>query len=173
MPVNLYTSLASDSKFIFPVHSEAKEWGTLSSPGVDAQPTSARAPASGRRRPSSGSRVRQAPRPSAEVLANVEESRLVEEPSRLIYPPSDAGGEWNSFAGLDGQSNERAAPVDRSAVDRSIQRASGGVVNEQVVGRGSTEGGEQALGGSMGGDSVDLLLARNEERLRRLEAIST
>jgi hypothetical protein len=83
------------------------------------------------------------------------------EESRLVYPTSDAGGEWNSFAGLD--SNDPAAAAAAVPV---LSRASG----EQMFGQGSSEG---ALDGSLGADSVDMLLARNEERLRRLDAIST
>ena len=138
--INLAQSLASDSKFIFPIHAQQTEWGTLKSPGLDPEP----AVDSGVRRPSSGRRAPKAP-PHAY------------EESRLVYPDSNTGGEWSSLA-----SRRDATAVATASAATTGER---GVASLSADGAGGL--------GSLGEDSVDLLLARNEERLRRLDAIST
>ena len=140
-PVNLTKSLASDSKFIFPVHTEQKEWGTLRSPGLDSQASVD----SGPRRPSSG---RRAASSALQGPGRDHASSRAYAESRLVYPDSSERGEWSSLP-----RNDNAPPV-----------------HEPVVASRSAEGAVE-LGG-LGEDSVDLLLARNEERLRRLEGIS-
>jgi hypothetical protein len=167
--INLARSLASESKFIFPVHAE-KEWGTLKSPGVglNANPaaqssSAARGPASGRRGPSAMPRtIDESDRRGGDATA----AAAVEE-SRLVYPNSEVGGEWNSFGELD---SAASAAVPAMGGGGGGGGDAGGL--QPVLVSPSGDGGGVG-GGSLGEDSVDLLLARNEERLRRLETIAT
>ena len=142
--INLAQSLVSDSKFIFPVHAQQTEWGTLKSPGLEPEP----AADSAVRRPSSG---RRAPKAAPRAY----------EESRLVYPDANTGGEWGSLA----------SGRDATAVATAPAATTASVGGRAVVSLSAD--GPGGLGGSLGEDSVDLLLARNEERLRRLDGIST